>query len=262
MKVENIPVDKIYISPLNVRADEEFGLDDEDEALQSNVQKTGIKQLITVRPNGDRYEVILGRRRFLSIKDRVKEVPCIVREDWDDEEALKASLIENLAIFRKSLDPIKRGEALKRLREMTGKSIRALAKDLGIPFPTLSDYLQILRLSPKMKEQISKRTIPFRAGLKVLRLELPEEVQDALAETAAEKGQEAFQREVERLELRKGKRGAPPGLLVIRLVYDPRIEEEKRRYDALKEICEAKNVDVAEFAKSILDKTVAELSNL
>jgi len=252
MKVENIPVDKIDISPLNVRADEGFGSDPEDEALQKNVQKTGIKQLITVRPKGDRYEVIMGRRRFLSIKDRVKEVPCIVRDDWDDQEALKASLIENLGIFRKSLDPIKRAEALKRLIEMSSKKASGVARELGIAKSTLSEYLKVLELSPKMREQISKATIPFRDGLKVAKMNLPEEVQDALAETAADKGLEAFKREVERLESGKGKRGAPPGLLVIRLVFDPRNEEERRRYEALKEICEAKNVDISEYVKSII----------
>ncbi|MHC1627627.1 MAG: ParB/RepB/Spo0J family partition protein [Candidatus Nezhaarchaeales archaeon] len=252
MKVEIIPVDKIYISPLNVRVDEEFGSDPEDEALKQNVQATGIKQLITVRPNGDRYEVILGRRRFLSIKDTVKEIPCIVREDWDDMEALKASLIENLEIFRKSLDPIKRAESLKKLIDLSGKGMTAVARELGMAKSTLSEYLKILELSPKMKELVSKRVIPFRDALKVAKLDLNEEQQESLAETAAEKGLEAFKKEVERLQSGKGKRGAPPGLLVIRLVFDPRDEGEKEKFEKLKAICEEKQVDITEYVKSII----------
>jgi len=251
MKVEVIPVDRIYVSPLNVRVDEDFG-DPEDEALKQNVKATGIKQLITVRPNGDRYEVILGRRRFLSIKDTVEEVPCIVQEDWDDREALKASLIENLEIFRKSLDPIKRAESLKKLIDLSGKGMTAVARELGMAKSTLSEYLKVLTLSPRMKEMVSKRAVPFRDALKVAKLGLDEEKQDSLAETAAERGIEAFKKEVERLQSGKGKRGAPPGLLVIRLVFDPRDEEEKEKFEKLKATCEEKQVDMTEYVKSLI----------
>jgi len=40
LKIEWIPVEKLYVSPLNVRADEEFGNCPEDEALKSNVTQT------------------------------------------------------------------------------------------------------------------------------------------------------------------------------------------------------------------------------
>ena len=250
-----IPVEKIYVSPLNVRVDEEFG-DPEDEALKANVQATGIKQPITVRPSGDRYEVILGRRRFLSIKDTVKEVPCIVREDWDDVEALKASLIENLEIFRKSLDPIKRGEALKKLIEITGSGGRGdlsrFAREVGIPKATLSEYIRILDLNPRMREIVSKRVVPFRMALKVAVMDLDDEEQNRLAEIAEEKGAEEFKKEVERLKAGRGKRGAPPGLLVVRLVFDPRNEEEKAWFEKLKAICEEKNMDMTEYVRNLI----------
>ena len=71
VKIQWIPVEKLYVSPLNVRAEEEFGNSLEDEMLRRNVEETGIKQLITVRPDGKgRYEVLLGRRRFLSTKNK------------------------------------------------------------------------------------------------------------------------------------------------------------------------------------------------
>ena len=60
MEVVTIPIDKIRISPLNIRAGDQFG-DDEDLELEKNVESMGLIQPILVRPVGDNYEVVVGR---------------------------------------------------------------------------------------------------------------------------------------------------------------------------------------------------------
>jgi len=241
LKVETIPVEKLYVSPLNVRADEKFGESPEDELLRENVAQADIKQPITVRPDGNgKYEVVLGRRRFLAVKDRVKAVPCIVREDWDDREVIKSSLIENLGVLRKDLDPIRRAKALKKLIEGTPRGMTGVAKELGIPKSTLSEFLKVLELSEKMQQKVSAGKVPFRYAVEVARLGLPEEKQDYLAEVAETKGVENFRNELYRLSEGKGKRGAPPGLLVIRLVFDPDSSDDRSYFERLKRYCESK----------------------
>jgi len=246
MRVETIPVDKIFVSDLNIRADEEFGKAPEDEALQENVRRTGIKQPITVRPDGEKYEVILGRRRFLSIKaNGVKEVDCVVRDDWDDREALKASLIENMNNLQKPLDPVTRAEALNRLLSMSTKDMQGVASELGIAKSTMSEYLKVLELSPKLKEQVRGEVVPFKEAVHIARLKLGEDLQDSLAELAVSKGLDALRNEVERHKLGR-KRGAPRGLLVIRLVFDHRNMEDRDHYEALMKL------GGAEYCKSVL----------
>lgn len=251
MRIETIPVDKIFVSPLNVRAEEEFGTAPEDEALKENVRRSDIKQLITVRPKGGKYEVILGRRRFLSIKDSVKEIPCVVRDEWDDREAIKASLIENMDNFQRPLDPITRAEALNRLISMTPSGMTGVARELGIPKSSMSEYLKVLELSPKLKEQVRREVVPFKEAVHVARLELGEDLQNSLAELAVSKGLDALRNEVERLKFGR-KRGAPPGLLVVRLVFDPRSREERAYYETLVKLSESKQMNVADYCKSVL----------
>ena len=233
MRTETIPIDNIFVSDLNIRADEKFGEAPEDQALQENVRRAGVKQPITVRSRGEKYEVILGRRRFLSSKaNGIKAVECVVRDEWDDREALKASLIENMNNLQKPLDPITRAEALNRLISMSTKDMQGVARELGIAKSTMSEYLKILELGPKLKEQVRREVIPFKEAVHITRLKLGEDLQDSLAELAVTKGLDALKNEVERLKFGK-KRGAPRGLLVIRLVFDHRNREDQNHYEAL-----------------------------
>jgi len=253
LRIETIPVEKIYVSPLNIRAEEDFGKSLEDEVLRKNVAQAGIIQPITVRPDDKGgYEVIIGRRRFLAVKDRVKALTCIVRDEWDDREALKSSLIENMGVLRKDLDPIVRARALKRLVETSPRGLTGVAKELGIPKSTLSEFLKVLELSEKMQQKVSSGQVPFRYAIKVARLELPKEAQDYLAEVAETKGLDSFKKELVRLSEGRGKRGAPPGLLVIRLVFDPDSADERRYFEALKKYCESKGLEVGKYVKDVL----------
>ena len=114
--------------------------------------------------------------------------------------------------------------------------------ELGIPITTLGEYVKILELSFKMQEQLAKQTIASRDGLAIVRLELPPEKQDELAELAQEKGQGAFKAELKRLLEKKGrKRGAPPSLLVVRIVFSSDSDEEERsQFERLKRYCESR----------------------
>ena len=248
MRIENIPVEKVFVSDLNIRADEEFGEAPEDQALRENVRREGVKQPITVRPRGEKYEVILGRRRFLSTKaNGGKEIQCVVRDDWDDREALKASLIENWKDFQKTLDPITRAEALNRLISLSTKDIQGVAHELGIPKSSMSEYLKILELGPKLKEQVRREVVPFKEAVHIARLKLGEDLQNSMAELAVTKGLDALRSEVERLRVGK-RRGAPRGLLVIRLVFDHRNMKDRNHYEALMKL------GGAEYCKSFLVK--------
>ena len=110
MRVVEIDIDELYISDQNIRSDHQFG-DEEDLELIENIQSLGILQPLVVRPKGNKYDIIIGRRRFLSLKQSgVKSVPCLVAE-LSDEEALDASISEN--VFRKSVDPITLGRWIK-----------------------------------------------------------------------------------------------------------------------------------------------------
>ena len=56
--------------------------------LGKSIKEKGFFNPLVVRPKGDRYELILGRKRYFGAKNiDLKEVPAIIRE-VDDEEVL------------------------------------------------------------------------------------------------------------------------------------------------------------------------------
>ena len=249
MKVENIPIEKIRVSTLNVRAGEEFG-DEEDRELVRNLESQGLLQPIVVRPVGDEYEVVIGRRRFLSLKQSgAREATCIVRE-MGDEEAMDASLSEN--IMRRPVDPVTLGKWLKKRLEMTGESLRSYARKIGKPASTLSEWLRMNDLSEGMQRAVSKGLVAFTDALKVARLNIPYEEQERLALKAIEEGAEEFKRELERIRKGYEKRGAPKGLLVVRVSFGT----ESPIYEALKRLAEEKGMELGEYVKQVLEEHV------
>ena len=247
--IENIQVEKIKVSPFNIRVAEDFGETPEDQEMMRNIRGTGILQPITVRPVGENFEVVIGMRRFLAAKAAgMRSIPCLVKE-MSDMEALDASLIEN--IQRKDVDPITKAKAVRQRLDMTGEKMTAYARKVGKAKSTLSEWLSLLELTPKFQEKVSKASISERDAIKAARLDLTPKQQDTLAELSATGGKEAFKCELDRLASGKEKRGAPPGLLVVRLVFRPDTVD-KRTYAHLIRLSKAKEMDVANYCKSIL----------
>ena len=57
--------------------------------LGKSIKEKGFFNPLVVRPKGDRYELILGRKRYFGAKNiELKEVPAIIREVGDEEVLL------------------------------------------------------------------------------------------------------------------------------------------------------------------------------
>jgi ParB family chromosome partitioning protein len=107
-----LPLDKVYIHPLNVRK-----VRDEQKIaeLKESIKSLGrIDEPITVIPDlNGKYGVIKGSRRYTALKELVNErwapsgsgIPCIIRQ-MDDFEAHQVSAIEN--IQRDDLQPFEK----------------------------------------------------------------------------------------------------------------------------------------------------------
>lgn len=253
---DKIPIDRFFVSKMNMRVDESFGESPEDQALIEHFKSTGIVQPFKARPEEGGYGVVVGRRRFLALKEAgLKELTVgqhVWMDDMTDEEAMDASLKENLEDFHKTPDPITRAKAISVYMIMLPRGLRELARAWGISHSTLSEYLKILELNPAMQKAIQKGATSFRDGLAVARLGLDDGQQTALAETA-ETGIDAFKGELARLMAGKGKRGIPGGVyIVIRSIFDKRSEEDLKCYEALQKIAEEKGLGVADYAKKVI----------
>jgi ParB family chromosome partitioning protein len=151
-QVAEIPIVKLYVGKFNVRSD----VGDITELTRS-IEEEGILQPLVVRKVKDKFEIVVGSRRFAAAKAAgFKEIPAIVRE-MNDDEAIVASLTEN--IQRGDLEPEEEAIAYKRLYEFY-KSYRKLASVLGIDESRIRRTLGIMELIPKLRKGVRRYAAP------------------------------------------------------------------------------------------------------
>jgi ParB family chromosome partitioning protein len=114
------------------------------EELAQSIRHNGIIQPLVVRPNGDRFQIIAGERRWRAAqKAGLHRVPCIIREVLE-ENVLELSLIEN--IQREELNPIEEANAYKKLLERQDLTQDEVAKRVGKDRSSITNALRLLKL--------------------------------------------------------------------------------------------------------------------
>ncbi len=166
MKLDYISLDRLSVSPANMRAREKAP--DIGNILPS-VRARGVLVPLLVRPNGgpDDFEIVAGRRRFLAAKAVAEErgeafaLPCGIIEAGDDAAALEASLIENFA--RLDPDEVTQWETFARLVK-EGRDIEQIAATFGVTERLVRRVLALGNLLPRIRtlyrqEKIDAATI-------------------------------------------------------------------------------------------------------
>lgn len=148
--IANIAIDQIETNPFQPRTDfEETAL----KELSESIRQQGIIQPITVRKLGyDRYQIISGERRYRASKLAGLEfIPSYVRIA-NDQAMLEMALVEN--IQRENLNPIEIGISYKRLIDECNLSQEQLADKVGKDRSTVTNYMRLLKLPPKIQASI------------------------------------------------------------------------------------------------------------
>lgn len=132
IEVKNIPVGKVRLSATSLR--QELGdLSELVSSIRERIKKgkRGIIEPLVVKQSTPEpkatYDLIIGTRRYQAAKQAgLKSVPCLI-EDFDDETALLAALIEN--IQRADLTWVEESLALEKLhgeQKGTGKGSKVI----------------------------------------------------------------------------------------------------------------------------------------
>jgi ParB/RepB/Spo0J family partition protein len=144
--LRQIPVDLIDTDGKNLRREQ-----GDVSGLQGSLTELGMLQPITVRPIGDRFEVVAGHRRLAAaVKAGYSAVPCIVRE-MDDRTKWVMRVGENL--HRKNLTPSEEARLYQQLC-IEGYSQREIAGMAGCSQAHVSIYLKILEWPPRIVRQV------------------------------------------------------------------------------------------------------------
>lgn len=139
--MDEIEVSKIVANPWQPRSH----FDEEKlEELATSIREIGVIQPLTVRKNGDVYQLIAGERRFRASKlVGLEKVPVYIRTA-DDETMLEMALVEN--IQREDLDPIEIAISYQRLLDECSLTQESMSERVGKKRSTVTNYLRLLKL--------------------------------------------------------------------------------------------------------------------
>ena len=165
-RVRYIPINDIRPNPQQPRRrfDPE-GL----QELADSIRAYGILQPVTVRAQGDGYELVAGERRWRAARIAgLRQVPCLLAQ-VDEEDAALLALIENLQ--RRDLDYMEEAAAIARLVRRYGLSQQQAAEKLGRSQSAVANKLRLLRLEEPVVEALHRYGLTERHARALLRLE-------------------------------------------------------------------------------------------
>lgn len=180
---------KLFIGEMNARK----SVGDITE-LKLSIDEKGILQPLLVRPLKNKYEVVVGSRRYAAAKALgLKTVPAIIRP-MSDAEALSLSLVEN--IQRADLELEEEAEGVLKLMKLDPKrfgSIKPIAKAIGRSESAIRELLDAYELTFKLRE----------GGMKIHAARAPPEEERRRAEAIPLKHTELVARAIKSTEVRK-----------------------------------------------------------
>lgn len=143
--------------------------------LAQSIENLGIIQPITLRKEGDRFEIISGERRYRASKIAgLKTIPAYIRL-VNDQELLEMALVEN--IQREDLDSIEIALTYQRLLEEIGLTQENLSHRVGKERSTITNSIRLLKLSPDVQNAIRSGEISAGHGRAILSLDSEENQQ-------------------------------------------------------------------------------------
>lgn len=154
MQLENLYIDQLSISPLNMR----HGKTPPDVSdMLPSVRARGVRVPLLVRPEGGplHFGVVAGRRRYFAAKTVQKDtgtalqVPCGILEEGDDAAAIEDSMIENM--YRDDPDEMTQYETFTKLIK-AGRGVEDIAAHFGLNERVVEQRLAIGNLLPRIRE--------------------------------------------------------------------------------------------------------------
>ncbi len=144
--------------------------------LAASISARGLIQPIVVRPQGSRYQIVAGERRWRAAqKARLHEVPVIVR-DFDEIETLEVAILEN--IQRQDLNAIEEADAYKRLMDEFGHTQEALGKLVHKSRSHVANLLRLLDLPERVRTLVAAGDLTMGHARALISAEDPEALAD------------------------------------------------------------------------------------
>lgn len=179
--LQRIPLSRVRQNPYQPRRHFDGA---ELAELEASLKASGLLQPITVRRQGDAYELIAGERRLRAATNLGwSEISAIVR-DFDDRTMLVLALVENLQ--RSNLNAIEEARGYRKLIEEFRLTQQQVAEAVGKDRTTVTNLLRVLSLPEQVQRMVEAGSISTGHARALLALNDAATSQRLASETVAE----------------------------------------------------------------------------
>lgn len=163
-----IPLDAIDPNPEQPRR---LFDDAQLSSLAASIRVHGVLQPVVVRPAGDRYELVVGERRWRASRVAgLDTIPAVVA-DVDEADRLEVALVEN--VQRHDLNPIELAFAFRTLSE-TGATQEEIGRRVGLDRSTVANTLRLLDLPKEFQADVENSRLTTGHAKALLQVSAPE----------------------------------------------------------------------------------------
>ncbi len=148
--IQMVPIG--LIDPNKNQPRKQFDMDALDQ-LASSIRAVGFIQPIVLSPNGKRFTIVAGERRWRAARmAELTEVPAMVR-DVEEVQRMEMTLIEN--IQRTDLNPMEEAQAIGSLIQQCGLTQEQVAQRLGKSRSAVANLLRMLNLPKQVSDLVA-----------------------------------------------------------------------------------------------------------
>jgi ParB family chromosome partitioning protein len=221
--------------------------------LATSIQEVGLLQPVCVRPQGARYTLVFGMRRFkAAIRAGLAEVPCTIQVA-DDDHAFLLNSVENL--HQKQLSGTERVRTIERLAA-TNLGVREIGRRTGFSHATISKWLRLAD-KPIVLEALQEERLDIARAMALAPVRDEQRVAELVA-AAPSTPQAAF------YELAKAAaQGGSLGTTYVAAQDDARLADAKRKLSLVRVVSplgRATLLEIRELVAMLLEQADADRS--
>jgi ParB family chromosome partitioning protein len=139
--------------------------------LSDSIEQHGVLQPVVVRRAGDRYQLLVGERRWRAARAAgLTAIPAVVA-DVDDRDRLELALIEN--VQRRDLNPIELAHAFRALVD-SGRTQDEIGRRVSLDRSTIANHLRLLELPRELQEDVEEQRLTAGHAKALLQVGNPE----------------------------------------------------------------------------------------
>jgi len=163
-----IPVDRIDPNPDQPRRRFDAA---QLEGLTESIRRHGVLQPVVVRRAGERYELLVGERRWRATKLAGRPTIPAVVADVTSRDRLELALVEN--VQRHDLNPIELALAFQALAE-AGHTQEEIGGRVGLERSTVANLMRLLELPRELQEDVESGRLSTGHAKALLQISNPE----------------------------------------------------------------------------------------